>query len=347
MKAFRFLKDKWFYISLIIMLLLVVITLNYTFNRLDKFTRHGEEFMVPDFVGMNYDDVVETYGGDFTFNLLDSIYVKNFPEGAVYQQNPAKDSKVKKGRNVYIIRTTIAPEIVAMPNLRNLSLRQAMVSLNLAGLKVEKLEFVNYFARNAVVEQKIKDVVVEPKEDVVKGTAVTLVVGLGHGDKTTNLPDLIGVSINDVKNQINNASLNVGMEIFIDDDDADNLYVSRMEPEYSIERMVPLGSEVNVWYKSIKNFDFEWYKYEKFRRDSIVEVMRIRKLKADTIKYVIDSFNYILSHRQFSYDSLQRIRDKEMLFRVKDSLTEDDFVFDSLDFDDFDYELDTILFYDE
>jgi hypothetical protein len=62
---------------------------------------------------------------------------------------------------------------------------------------------------------------------------------------------------------------------------------------------------------------------------------------------VIDSFNYILSHRQFSYDSLQRIRDKEMLFRVKDSLTEDDFVFDSLDFDDFDYELDTILFYDE
>lgn len=347
MKAFRFLKDKWFYISLIIMLLLVVITLNYTFNRLDKFTRHGEEFMVPDFVGMNYDDVVETYGGDFTFILLDSIYVKNFPEGVVYQQNPAKDSKVKKGRNVYIIRTTIAPEIVAMPNLRNLSLRQAMVSLNMAGLKVEKLEFVNYFARNAVVEQKIKDVVVEPKEDVVKGTPVTLVVGLGHGDKTTNLPDLIGVSINDVKNQINNASLNVGMEIFIDDDDAGNLYVSRMEPEYSIERMVPLGSEVNVWYKSIKNFDFEWYKYEKFRRDSIVEVMRIRKLKADTIKYVIDSFNYILSHRQFSYDSLQRIRDKEMLFRVKDSLTEDDFVFDSLDFDDFDYELDTILFYDE
>ena len=347
MKAFRFLKDKWFYISLIIMLLLVIVTLNYTFNRLDKFTRHGEEFMVPDFVGMNYEDVVETYGGDFTFILLDSIYVKNFPEGAVYQQNPAKDSKVKKGRNVYIIRTTIAPEIVAMPNLRNLSLRQAMVSLNMAGLKVDKLEFVNYFARNAVVEQKIKDVVVEPKEDVVKGTPVTLVVGLGHGDKTTNLPDLIGVSINDVKNQINNASLNVGMEIFIDDDDADNLYVSRMEPEYSIERMVPLGSEVNVWYKSIRNFDFEWYKYEKFRRDSIVEVMRIRKLKADTIKYVIDSFNYILSHRQFSYDSLQRILDKEMMFRVKDSLTEDDFVFDSLDFDDFDYELDTILFYDE
>ena len=344
MKAFRFLKDKWFYISLIIMLLLVVVTLHYTFNRLDKFTRHGEEFMVPDFVGMNYDDVVETYGGDFTFILLDSIYVKNFPEGAVYQQNPAKNAKVKKGRNVYIIRTTIAPEIVAMPNLRNLSLRQAMVSLNMAGLKVEKLEFVDYFARNAVVEQKIKDEVVEPKEDVVKGTAVTLVVGLGRGDKNTNLPDLIGVSINDAKNQINNASLNIGMEIFIDNDDVDNLYVSRMEPEYSVEKMVPLGSIVNVWYRSIKNFDFEWYRHEKFRRDSIVEVMRIKKFKADTIKYVIDSFNYILSHRQFSYDSIQRVRDKEMIFRMTKEF-DDDIILDSLDFDD--YELDTILFYDE
>ena len=326
------------------MLLLVVVTLHYTFNRLDKFTRHGEEFMVPDFVGMNYDDVVETYGGDFTFILLDSIYVKNFPEGAVYQQNPAKNAKVKKGRNVYIIRTTIAPEIVAMPNLRNLSLRQAMVSLNMAGLKVEKLEFVDYFARNAVVEQKIKDEVVEPKEDVVKGTAVTLVVGLGRGDKNTNLPDLIGVSINDAKNQINNASLNIGMEIFIDNDDVDNLYVSRMEPEYSVEKMVPLGSIVNVWYRSIKNFDFEWYRHEKFRRDSIVEVMRIKKFKADTIKYVIDSFNYILSHRQFSYDSIQRVRDKEMIFRVTKEF-DDDIILDSLDFDD--YELDTILFYDE
>ena len=337
MKAFRFLKDKWFYISLIIMLLLVVLALNYTFNKLDKFTRHGEEFMVPDFVGMNYDDAVETYGDDFTFILLDSIYVKNFPEGAVYQQNPAKDSKVKKGRNVYVIRTTIAPEIVSMPNLRNLSLRQAMVSLNLAGLKVDKLEFVDYFARNAVVEQKIKDEVVEPKEDVVKGTAVTLVVGLGHGDKNTNLPDLIGVSMNEAKNQINNASLNIGMEIFVDDDDVENLFVSRMEPEYSFDKRVPLGSIVNVWYKSIKNFDIEWYKREKFRRDSIVEIMRIKKFKADTIKYVMDSFNYILSHRQFSYDSIQRIKDKEMLFSVRDSL----------EFDDFDYELDTIFFYDE
>lgn len=348
MKAFRFLKDKWFYISLIIMLLVVVVTFEFTFNRLDRFTRHGEEIVVPDLTGMNYEEVVENYSDEYTFQLLDSIYVKDFPEGAVYQQNPAPGSKVKRGRNVYVIRTSIAPEIVLMPNLRNLSLRQAMVSLNAVGLKVDKLEFIDYFARNAVVEQKIKGEVVAPKQEVVKGTAITLVVGYGNGEKKTNLPDLVGVKLEDVKNQINNASLNIGTEIFIDNDDPKNLYVIRMEPEYSIDKKVPLGSLVNVWYKSIENFDFAWYKYEKFRRDSMVESWRVRKLSTDTINYVIDSFNFILKNRKFSYDSVQRALDMQLIFRKiepKPVVVEEVIELNDWDFDD--YEIDTNFFYDE
>ena len=344
-KTFRFLKDKWFYISLIIMVLLVVAVLLFTFKRLDKFTRHGQELVVPDMVGMNYDEAVEQYQDIFTFVLLDSIYVKDFPEGAVYQQNPSPGARVKSGRNVYILRTNIAPEIVAMPNLRNLSLRQAMVSLNSVGLKVDKLEFVDYFARNAVVEQKFKGDVIEPKTDVVKGSAITLVVGLGKGDKTTNLPDLVGVNVEDAKNRINNASLNIGTEVFIDTDDEEFLFVSKMDPDYSADRMVPLGSLVNVWYKSSKNFDFDWYRYEKFRRDSIVEVMRLKRFKQDTINYVIDSFNYILSHRQFSYDSVSRIEDMRMRYQKSDRF--DLLELDSLDYFDYDYEIDTTFFYDE
>ena len=350
MKLFRFLKDKWFYISLIIMVLLIIGVLEYTFSSLDKFTRHGEEFQVPDMVGMSYEEALEQYHDDFTFILLDSVYVKDFPEGAVYQQNPASGAKVKQGRNIYIIRTTVAPEIITMPNLRNLSLRQAIVILNMAGLKVDKIEFVDYFARNAVVDQKIKKDVIEPKSDVIKGSAITLVVGLGNGAQTTNIPDLIGVQLKYVKEKINNASLNIGTEIFIDNDEPENLYVSRMDPEYSAETMVPLGSTINVWYKSIKNFDFIWYKYEKFRRDSMAESWRLRKFDADTIKYLIDSFNYILKNRKFSYDSIQRIRDKEMMFLDWESIRakQTDTIFDDFDFllDD-DYEIDTSFFYDE
>ena len=345
MKAFRFLKDKWFYISLIIMVLVVVLAFVIVFKRLDRFTRHGEEFLVPDFVGLNYDETVEKYKDDFTFLLLDSIYVKDFPEGAVYQQNPNPGAKVKKGRNIYVIRSSIAPEIVAMPNLRNLSLRQAIVTLDAVGLKVDWLDFIDYFARNAVVEQKQKGEVINPKDKVVKGSAITLVVGLGKGDKNTNLPDLVGTSIENVKYQINSASLNIGTEIFLDEDEPENLFVSRMDPPYSADKKVPLGSMINVWYRSIKTFDFNWYKYEKFRRDSIVDVMKFKKMDPDYIQYVIDSFNYILSHRKFSYDSLERLKDKRMVIDL--SGFSDDFDIESIDFEDFNNEIDTNFFYDE
>ena len=346
MKAFRFLKDKWFYISLIIMVLVVVAVFEITFLGQARFTRHGREFPLPNLIRMNYDEAKELYKNELTFILLDSIYVKDFPEGAVYQQNPKPGAMVKKGRNVYIIRTSIAPEVVKMPNLRNLSLRQAMMSLNIAGLKVDKLEYVEYFARNAVIEQKIGEEVIEPKQDVVKGTAVTLIVGLGTGNKTTNLPDLVGVSINDAKDIINNASLNLGAEIFIDDADPDHLFVSRMDPYYTFDAMVPLGSEINVWYRSDEDFDLQWYKYEKNRRDSIAEAWRLKRYSADTIKYLIDSFNYILRNRSFSFDSVKRLKDRQMLFRnAEEEFIEFDFSED--DIEDIDYNVDPSYFYDE
>lgn len=343
MKAPRFFRDKWFYISLVIIILLIIIAFEVVFDRLDRFTRHGDEMIVPDLVGMNYDEAQEKYGDIFHFQLVDSVYVRNFPEGAVYQQNPKSGLKMKKGRNMYIVRTTVSPEIVKMPNLKNLSLRQAMVKLNSVGLKVDNLVFVDYFARNAVVGQLVDGKTVAPNDDVTKGTAVTLEVGLGTGDKTTHLPDMIGTPHRNVKDFVNGASLNLGAEIFIDTDEYDSLFVYKMEPEYDVKSMVPLGSDVNVWYKSISKFDFRWYAYEKFRRDSIVERLRRMKADAEDINYVIDSFNYILSHRTFSYDSVLRIRDMEMIYERPDSIV----FFDEEDLYFNDSVNDNIYFYDE
>ena len=302
MKVFRFLKDKWFYISLIIMVLVVVAVFEITFLGQARFTRHGKEFSLPNMIGMNYDEAAKLYKRDLTFILVDSIYVKDFPEGAVYQQNPRPGSMVKKGRNVYIIRTSIAPEVVSMPNLRNLSLRQAIVSLNIAGLQVDKLVFVEYFARNAVIEQKIGNKVIEPKEDVVKGTAITLVVGLGTGNKNTNLPNLVGVGMENAKEILHKASLNLGTEIFVDDADPEHLFVCRMSPNYSLNAMVPLGSQVDVWYRSDENFDLEWYKNEQYRRDSIAEAWRLKRYSPEKIKHFVDSVNKMLRNELFPVD---------------------------------------------
>ena len=80
-----------------------------------------------------------------------------------------------------------------------------------------------------------------------------------------------------------------------------------------------------------------------------VPVLFSKKYSADTINYVIDSFNYILKHRKFSYDSLERLYDKTMIFRIREVDTTENVELDSLYFDDdFDYNFDdTTFFYDE
>ena len=313
MKAFNFLTKRAFYIHLLIAIALVVIIIEVAFFSLKSYTRHGDEIIVPDFVGLNCDSVLEVYVNDFNFIILDSVYSKSFPEGSIYQQDPLPDSKVKKGRNLYYVKVSEAPEMVVMPNLRNLSLRQAIVTLRANGLKVDELEYVNHFAKNAVVDQMFDGDTIQPGEQLTKGSAVKLLVGYGRDDKKTHLPNLLTVKRDNVKNIILEASLNLGKEIYMDYDENENYRVYKMEPTYDIKTLVTLGSKVDVWYRSESKFDFDSYGRELFKKDSVLTVMKKKKLSEDTIKYVTDSFDYIITHRLFRFDSISREYDKKLI----------------------------------
>ena len=313
MKAFNFLTKRAFYINLLIIIALVVIIIEVAFVSLKGYTRHGEEIVVPDFVGLNCDSVLEQYSDLFHFVMLDSIYAKNLPEGSFYQQDPLPNSNVKKGRNLYYVKVSEAPEKAVMPNLRNLSLRQALVLLKANGLKVSELEYVDHFAKNAIVNQYFNGNVIEPGSEIVKGSAVKLQVGYGRDDKRTHLPNLLTVKKQNVKNLLIEASLNIGNEIFMDNDDDDKYRVYKMEPAYDIQTLVTLGTPVNVWYHSENQFDFDSYGRELFKKDSVLSVMKKKKLSDDTIKYVTDSFDYILTHRLFKFDSISKEYDKNLI----------------------------------
>ena len=313
MKAFNFLTKRAFYINLLIIIALVVIIIEVAFVSLKGYTRHGEEIVVPDFVGLNCDSVLEQYSELFHFVMLDSVYSKSFPEGSFYQQDPLPNSNVKKGRNLYYVKVSEAPEKVVMPNLRNLSLRQALVLLKANGLKVSDLEYVDHFAKNAIVNQYFNGNVIEPGSEIIKGSAVKLQVGYGRDDKRTHLPNLLTVKKQNVKNLLIEASLNIGNEIYMDNDDDEKYRVYKMEPAYDIQTLVTLGTSVNVWYRSENQFDFDSYGRELFKKDSVLSVMKKKKLSDDTIKYVTDSFDYILTHRLFKFDSISKEYDKNLV----------------------------------
>lgn len=235
---------------------------------LNVYTRHGKVYELPDFTGMTAEQIEKSYGKDYHFILIDSVYSKTEAPGTIVQQDPLPQSKVKHGRNVYYIIVAKMPEKTNMPNLNNLSLRQALVLLESNGLEVEGLKYVDHFARNAICEQRFENSIIKPGTEINKGSKIMLYVGLGPDNKKTPLPSLYGVGAQDVQHILNMAGLNLGNEIFDNRDSIQHMKVFKMDPPFS-KGMVNPGTYVNVWYRSDKTFDFDKERSLALRNDSI------------------------------------------------------------------------------
>ncbi len=259
MGFFYFLKKKNFYKHLLIAVVLTVILLWVSLKMLDIYTRHGDVFVVPDFNGKTLEQLKEEGFDDyFDFQVIDSVYDKKLPKGSVFMQNPEPGSKIKKGRRMYLTIVAAMPEKVAMPDLKNLSLRQALVTLEVNGLKAGNLKYVDYFARNAVIDQMINEEPVEPGTEIYKGTVIDLVVGKGDMEVYVPMPFLIGKTPQEALHDLHYASLNIGAETYLDDD-IKNAKVYKTEPPQLSDVKLKLGDTINIWYRSSELFDFESY----------------------------------------------------------------------------------------
>ena len=267
MGKLSFLKQKKFYINLLAIVILSLVLLWLTIKLLNVYTRHGKVYELPDFSGMTIQEVEQEYGRQYNFILIDSVYSKTQEPGSIVQQDPLPHSKVKHGRNVYYIIVAKTPEKTNMPNLNNLSLRQALVLLDSNGLLVKELKYIPHFARNAICEQRYEGEIIKPGTEINKGSRITLVVGLGTDNRDMPLPDLIGTPASEVQHVLNMAGLNLGNETYDDHDSIQYMKVYRMSPQYSVRSVRP-GTFVNVWYRSSREFDFDSEHQALLRNDS-------------------------------------------------------------------------------
>jgi beta-lactam-binding protein with PASTA domain len=260
MGGFYFLGQKKFYIHLAIAIVIMVLSLWMVLTSLDSFTRHGNVYIVPDLTGMSITQLKDKqYDDFFTFEIIDSVYNKSMGKGEVFMQSPLSGSKVKAGRHIYLTIVSEKPESVHMPNLKNLSLRQALVTLEINDLLVGKLEYVDYFAMNAVVEQLENYQPIEPGKEILKGTIIDLQVGKGKTTSLVAIPMLIGKKMLEAKKAVHFAYLNIGNEYFMDGRDTLNARVYKTNPLPLTKSSFPLGQKVDIWYRSDNLFDFEAY----------------------------------------------------------------------------------------
>jgi beta-lactam-binding protein with PASTA domain len=151
---------------------------------LDSYTRHGTEQPTPSFIGLNVQELLNKEGvsKDYIIVISDYLFSRNSAPGTVLKQDPHVGEMVKKGRKVYVTVASDVPPKVIMPQLQDVSLRQAEIMLKAIGLNLGSVILKPSPYENAVLEQLYKGRVILPGTEISAGETITLVVGKNPED---------------------------------------------------------------------------------------------------------------------------------------------------------------------
>jgi beta-lactam-binding protein with PASTA domain len=180
MDFLRFLFSKVFLKHLLIATGIAAVLIFATLQGLAWYTMHNEYIVVPDFRGLSYQDVKSgNEYKNYQFSVIDSTFDPDKPKGSILSQDPYPGAKVKKNRMVYMTVTSEVPEKTTMPDLGDLTLRQAQTMLESAGLKLGKLLYIRSFDEDAVQNQLYQGKPIPAGTVLNKGSVISLTVGMG------------------------------------------------------------------------------------------------------------------------------------------------------------------------
>jgi beta-lactam-binding protein with PASTA domain len=214
-------------------------------------TRHNSYLAVPDFKSLTYSEAQELADdNDMRLSIMDSVYHQDLRPGTVIDQEPKPGIEVKKNRRIFLVMNAINPEMVEMPNITGVSLRQALSILESNGLNPGKLKYVPDIATNNVLRQKFEGKEIVPGKKIKKGSHIDMVLG-NSGAGPVELPNLQGLTIHEVERQLALSSLNLGAVIYDNTVnnaiDSTQAIVLKQKPEIEDVKYVNMGSLIDLW----------------------------------------------------------------------------------------------------
>lgn len=258
-----------FILKRILLATVILVALSWiTLYMVDIYTEHGETEKVPDLSGMYMEEVQAMLKNHNLYaQIIDSVYVRNKKLGTVVQQTPAAGSNIKSNRPVYIIINSRQVKQTPLPEISEISYRQADAMLRAVGINVSNVEYAPSEYKDLVIDVKYGGRSISPGFRIPEGSYVTLIVGSGLGGEDILVPSLKGLSMKDAKQETLTASMVIGaIEFDIAPSGNESSYVIyRQHP--SAGKLVPAGTRIDIWLSKDrtlldKNFDEEDTKEE-------------------------------------------------------------------------------------
>lgn len=165
-----------------------------------------KEYVIPEFVGKNIDDIKEQYKDVKIEFIVDSEeFNDEVDAGTVLTQNPPEGMNVKLPIKVHLTVSKGSREII-LANYVDKEARQVELEITEQGLKyVEKTEYDDEVPAGYVISQYPL-----PKTKVLSGTDITITVSKGANEEFAVVPNLLGMKEAEAKAKLSDYELVLG-----------------------------------------------------------------------------------------------------------------------------------------
>ena len=182
-----------------------------TIHWLRHYTQFGVEIIVPNITGLYPQEAEMTLAAaGLHLAVIDSTFSQKTPLGTFLEQNPRAGSKVKDGRVIYAIQNASIRRPVIMPELRDISLRQAEAKLKAIGMTVGTITYEPSAYKNLVIDMRSENIPILAGAQIPEGTIIDLIVGKGLGTQQVTVPSILGKTLTEARSWLIGNSLTVG-----------------------------------------------------------------------------------------------------------------------------------------
>jgi beta-lactam-binding protein with PASTA domain len=201
------LKDKRLYIGLFIIIAGGALTL-FLMDRyiMPAYTNYNEGLTVPDITKLEVGQAEQRLQEiGLRYEITERRANDQYPPNYVLDQTPGGSSIVKPDRKIYLTVNSSVTPTIEVPEVVDLSLRNAQIQLQSNGLDVGAIDYASSRFQNTVLSQSITAGTV-----VETGTAVNLVVSDGLGMSKVEIPEILGKRLGVAQRSLRESGLRVG-----------------------------------------------------------------------------------------------------------------------------------------
>lgn len=195
-----------FIANLLLVIVIIAALLYAFFSSLNFITNHGKETKVPRLVGKNMKEAIRVLEKQGFKISVDSTYQSYEDPLEVLFQEPSEGATVKVGRTIFLTVNRRSIPKITMPNLVNLSFRNALLTMQSYRLVMGDTTYRPDVAAGSVLEQWMNGKKLAPGTMIPYGSKIDLVVGDVLSEEK-EVPNLIGYTWKDASAVITSLGL--------------------------------------------------------------------------------------------------------------------------------------------